>query len=182
VGRHSAPDNDSEAPPFEGATVAVAAPAISRGRHARPEEDESGPTAIDDTAKIARVNLVEESTAEPIWTPIDRMLVDEPALDEPALDEPGVQQATVDQPPATQPTKRRHERSTAADFALVRAHGDVRARVLAAVLVPFVVYTVAMAVLGKLDRSYLLWIWAPLISAGVLVGLFLDLGHRKYNR
>jgi uncharacterized membrane protein YdbT with pleckstrin-like domain len=65
--------------------------------------------------------------------------------------------------------------------ALVRQHADVRARVLAALLVPFAVYTAAMAAIGKLDRSYLLWIWIPLITAGVLVGLFLDLGHRKYR-
>jgi hypothetical protein len=96
-----------------------------------------------------------------------------------------VDDAEADGPAAAAKKPRREAgsrpRSTASDVALLRAHGDVRARVIAAVLVPFALYTAAMAALGRLDISYLLWIWIPLITAGVLVGLFLDLGHRRHS-
>ena len=59
-------------------------------------------------------------------------------------------------------------------------HGDVRARVLAAVLGPFVVYVAVLAIIGKLEVHSLIWVWAPAILAGVLVGLVLDAGHRRY--
>jgi hypothetical protein len=70
--------------------------------------------------------------------------------------------------------------ATRHDFALVMAHGDVRARVAAAVLVPFVVYVAVLAVIGELTVHNLIWIWAPAVAAGVLVGLVLDAGHRRY--
>jgi len=80
---------------------------------------------------------------------------------------------TTDSPTSDTPTS---------DFALLRSHGDVRARVIAGAIAPFALFTAAMAGLDRLDRSYLIWIWIPLITAGVLVGLFLDLGHRRYSR
>jgi hypothetical protein len=156
VGRHSAPDDDS-ADSVETAQTpaAVAVVTPTRGRHSRADSEDQ--PALDDTVKIARVEApLDTSTA----------VVDRP-----------VAAGTA----AEQTKARSRGRSTAADVALVRQHADVRARVLAALLVPFAVYTAAMAAIGKLDRSYLLWIWIPLITAGVLVGLFLDLGHRKYR-
>jgi hypothetical protein len=68
--------------------------------------------------------------------------------------------------------------STAADLALLRRHGDVRNRVIGAVLVPFVLYGAVMLLLGVTGVQYLLWIWIPLVSAGVLAGLILDAAHR----
>ena len=70
--------------------------------------------------------------------------------------------------------------ATRHDFALVMAHGDVRARAVAAVLVPFVVYVAVLAVIGQLTVHNLIWVWAPAVVAGVLVGLVLDAGHRRY--
>jgi hypothetical protein len=163
VGRHSAPDDDAaellESLAPADSAVAVAAPA--RGRHARTDDDEQA-SAFDDTAKIARIEA-----------PVD---VGETAA-------PAVEGGAPSAEAAVEPKRKRpRERSTAADFALVRDHSDVRARVIAALLVPFAIYTAAMAAVGRLDRSYLLWIWIPLVTAGILIGLFLDLGHRKYRR
>lgn len=130
-----------------------------------PFEDTAA-NGFDDTAKIARVPVDEDGGIETV--------VEAPAAE--------TTPQTVELPATAQPAQRTREHATAADVALIRAHSDVRARVVAAVLVPFVIYTAVMAVISKLDRSYLLWIWIPLISAGTLVGLFLDLGHRKYGR
>jgi hypothetical protein len=167
VGRHSAPEDDAaelleSLAPTE-SPVAVAAPA--RGRHARTDDDDQT-SAVEDTAKIARVDPFVD-TAETALPPTDGgQSVTEPLAE-----------------PAGEPQRKRpRERSTAADLALFREHSDVRARVIAALLVPFAVYTAALAAMGKLDRTYLLWIWIPLVTAGILVGLFLDLGHRKYRR
>lgn len=156
MGRHSAPDDDA-AEPAASVESAVAVVTSVRGRHARVDDD---PVATDDTAKIARIDLdvVPDAPTETLLAATGRADLDEAA-----------------------PKKKPRERATAADVALVRQHADVRARVIAAVLVPFAIYTAALAAIGKLDRSYLLWIWIPLISAGLLVGLFLDMGHRKYR-
>ncbi len=81
-----------------------------------------------------------------------------------------------------QPEKDRSLRGTRADIALLRAHGDVRARCIAALLVPFIAYFVVLLVLGATGRQYLLFIFIPVVIAGVLVGTFLDLGHRRYPR
>lgn len=172
MGRHSAPDDASESvepEQIESSPVAVATPA--RGRHARHDGDDQA-TAAEETAKIARIDGTADTASEapPAEPP-------PPDTAREAL--PAADAAAVSAEPQRKPAR---QRSTAADVALVREHSDVRARVIAAVLVPFAVYTAAMAAIGKLDRSYLLWIWIPLITAGVLVGLFLDLGYRKYPR
>ena len=80
-------------------------------------------------------------------------------------------------PPAPRPGG---AHATRHDVALFRRHGDVRARAVAAALVPFVVYVAVLAVIGKLVVHSLIWVWIPAIVAGVLVGLALDAGHRRY--
>jgi hypothetical protein len=57
----------------------------------------------------------------------------------------------------------------------------VRARAIAAVVVPFALYVVVMVVIGRGDR-FVLFLWAPILVAGVLVGAVLDLGHRDARR
>ncbi|MDT4916453.1 MAG: hypothetical protein QOH89_1153, partial [Pseudonocardiales bacterium] len=93
---------------------------------------------------------------------------------EPAAAEP----APVD--PAA-PRVGKGNQSTAADLELLRQHSDVRARVLAAVLAPFVVYTLVMFLFDALD-VYFIWVWLPLVSAGVLAGSILDAAHRRRGR
>lgn len=165
MGRHSAPDDESDQlsdGPVDGGAVAVVAPADRRGRHSRPDEDDLLTSPVEDTIRLQRIDAS-------VDVPAALTVADRPPAE-----------ATVAHPPTAEVGESAH--STAADFALVRAHGDVRNRVIAAVLVPFALYTAALAALGKLGTTYLLWIWIPLITAGVLVGLFLDLGHRKYSR
>jgi hypothetical protein len=79
--------------------------------------------------------------------------------------------------PAGRPARTGH--STGEDLALLRSRPDVRNRVIAAVVVPFVLYVAVMLVLGAPPARYLIWIWIPLISAGVLAGLILDAAHRS---
>lgn len=65
------------------------------------------------------------------------------------------------------------------DLVLLRTDPAARARVIAAVVVPFVLYVGVLLVIGSLDlRTALIWIWVPLISAGIVAGLILDLAHR----
>jgi hypothetical protein len=70
-------------------------------------------------------------------------------------------------------------RGTAGDLKLIRDHSDVRHRCVAAVVVPFLIFTVALAAVGGLDR-YLVWVFVPTIVAGVLVGVILDHAHKRY--
>lgn len=73
------------------------------------------------------------------------------------------------------------DQPTAADLELLRTRPEVRNRVIAAVLAPFAVYTIVMIVVGSLG-AYLLWVWLPLVSAGVLAGSILDAAHRRSTR
>jgi hypothetical protein len=71
--------------------------------------------------------------------------------------------------------------STAADLELLRTHSAVRARVIAAVVAPFVIYTLAMYLGSSLD-VYFIWVWLPLVTAGILAGSILDSAHRKQEK
>ena len=55
----------------------------------------------------------------------------------------------------------------------------MRNRCVAAVLVPFIIFTVAMFAIGRIG-DYLFWVWLPTIAAGVLVGSILDHAHKRY--
>jgi hypothetical protein len=154
MGRHSAPDDDEDSTQTAVLTELpaddVALEDGAAGRHARGDE-EPVDVGLDITAGTVG------DTAET------------PAL----FEEPATPPA-----PSTPPARTGH--STGADFALVRRHGDVRARCLAGLLAPFVLYAVAMIVGGASGRQVLLWLFIPLITAGVLVGIFLDAGHKRY--
>jgi len=65
-----------------------------------------------------------------------------------------------------------------ADLRLLREKPALRARCAAAVIVPFLLYTAVMVVIGRVD-GYLLWVWIPTVTAGVTVGTFLDVAHRR---
>lgn len=81
--------------------------------------------------------------------------------------------------PAEPKTKKKRdgETDTQADLRVLRENSAVRARSIAAVLVSFLLYTIVMIVVGR-TAVYLLWIWIPIVVAGVLVGVVLDLAHR----
>jgi hypothetical protein len=83
-------------------------------------------------------------------------------------------------PPTTAKAPPR-EGGTHADLRLLRQQPGLRARCAAAVVVPFVLYTLAMLLLGRMD-AYVLWVWIPTVVAGVSVGSFLDGAHRRDKR
>ena len=85
----------------------------------------------------------------------------------------------ADEAPRPKPGPGPKRSSGATDLRLIRSHADVRNRCLAAVLVPFIVFTAAMFAIGRAD-VYLFWVWLPTIVAGVLVGSILDHAHKRY--
>jgi hypothetical protein len=71
----------------------------------------------------------------------------------------------------------RRDSGTHADLEMLRDNPALRARCLAAAVVPFVLYTVILIVVGHAG-VFVLWVWVPIVTAGILVGAMLDLGHR----
>jgi hypothetical protein len=170
MGRHSAPDED------EDGDVLVAQPDVldpsQLGRHARTEDDSER-----DAAPL-EVPLADQETERLV--PPDAEPPGEPTV-EVAAPQPG-DELTAD--PSIQPLTPRvgkGNQSTAADLELLRAHSDLRARVIAAIVAPFVIYTLAMYLGGALD-VYFIWVWLPLVTAGVLAGSILDAAHRKRSK
>jgi hypothetical protein len=69
-------------------------------------------------------------------------------------------------------------RGTAADLRLLRTDARLRAWAVAAVLGPFVAYFLLVLAIGRTDR-FVLFVWAPIVLAGILLGAVLDIGHRR---
>ncbi|WP_375486257.1 hypothetical protein [uncultured Jatrophihabitans sp.] len=138
------------------------------------------PTTEIRLADIARHDraLPEETTAKiaPVTGGADRPRPQpsESVTDDPAVPSPGSDAGREGKPARTGGHATRH------DLALIKRHGDVRARAIAAIVVPFAVYVVVLAVMGNLTVHHLIWVWIPAIVAGVLVGFVLDAGHRRY--
>jgi hypothetical protein len=122
---------------------------LPRGRHSAADEDDAG--AVDTV-------YVEVSGAD-----TDR-------LPQPAPTGAG--------PEVERPPKARKQGATAADLHLLRTDPALRNRVIAAVLVPFVLFFLVLVLIGRLD-VVAVWIWLPLISAGLGAGLLLDTGHAR---
>jgi hypothetical protein len=53
--------------------------------------------------------------------------------------------------------------------------------VLGAALAPFVLYAVVLLVAGASGVQWLVWIWIPTVTAGVLIGFVLDAGHKRHR-
>jgi hypothetical protein len=191
TGRHAAPPRPP-APVAAPASVALAKPGGAKPTDAAKADTERIPLITDpivdrpipesETVQIPVITaaLLDDLAPPPTGEPVlDEPVLDQPVVDEPVVDEPAVPSAPV-VAPSSAPKASGH--STAADIALIRGHGDVRARAIAAVLVPFVVYVVYWLIVGHATtRSWLIWIWIPVIAAGVLFGLTLDLGHKRYG-
>lgn len=67
---------------------------------------------------------------------------------------------------------------TRADLRLMRRNRALLARCIAALILPFVLYSLVLEFLGK-RGDYLLLIWLPGIVAGVLLGSLLDAAHQR---
>jgi hypothetical protein len=157
MGRHSAPDDDEPGGAVVAASEADLAAVERRGRHSRGED-----TA--DTGPLPGVPMRDEEQRAAVQDdrPTELLsLAEIEAHAEPAKPAKG-------------------NTSTAADLALIRSHPDVRNRVLGAVLAPFVLFVVVLLILSAKGVQYLLWIWIPLVSAGVLGGLILDRAHKEH--
>ena len=164
MGRHSAPDDDEDGDVL--VESAVVADLARHGRHARPDDESEAHGAPD--VGLGIVELADQET--------ERLAPPEAGAAEPTVEV--VAEEPVEQ--TARPVGKGNQ-STAADLALLRAHSDVRARVVAAVVAPFVIYTLAMYLGDALD-VYFIWVWLPLVSAGVLAGSILDAAHRKRGK
>jgi len=174
MGRHSAPGDENDEDRFAGPVVTGRAP--KPGRHAGGDEVDESPAQS--SAKpgpkpgpAAGLELIEDamSGADPVTGPLPPVVADRVAEQIPAA-------AASDGPLDPAPSKGH------SDLMLLRTHAAVRARVGAAVLVPFVLYVLVLLAVGAFElRVFLIWIWIPLVSAGVLGGYFLDAGHRAHD-
>ena len=209
MGRHSAPDDADNDSRDETASVAVLTDgaASARGRHSRGAGPAEAVTEIlpalhpdDETTQIEPIvdPVVDQPMPQADTQQLPKVEDAAPPPDlipgmtpEPVAVEPRTPAASAAAPVASDPAptpdadadaerQPSGARGSAADLALLRRSGAARALVAAAVLVPFVIYTVVLLVLDKVSaRTYLIWIWIPLITAGVLVGLVLDAAHRR---
>lgn len=187
MGRHSAPDGDDE----DARAVVSPAPVVpaslapasrpSPGRHAQPEKSARAP-AVAPGERGPRGPQPRSTRAPVPPTAVD--VIDEareataqvPAIVEPVGDEPTPSAVTHRNGSSATPTK------APSDLALLRTHTDVRARVLAAVLVPIGLYVLALLTIGSLRwHVVLIWIWLPLVTAGILAGIVLDSAHRAHD-
>jgi hypothetical protein len=135
------------------------------GRHSAPEDDEPS-----DVPTRAAVDLA------PGRHEIDDGDADAEAdadHGDVAVDEDGA----ASEPQPKPQRKSRPETGTHGDLRLLRERPALRARCAAAAIVPFVLYTAVLAVIGRAD-IYLLWVWIPTVTAGIAVGGFLDAAHR----
>jgi hypothetical protein len=189
MGRHSASSEDED---VVAAAADLADPATISGRHARVDEARpQEPSPVDEPV----VSLAEVDADDgPLGLIADQMTVPVAPLEpdaEPAAQPPAQPAAepTVEppaEPPAEPAAERPHGRgnqSTAADLALLRDHSEVRARVIAAIVVPFVLYAVALYLIGLPGIAVILiWLWLPLVTAGIVAGSILDAEHRRRRR
>ena len=140
------------------------------GRHSAPEHDEpsAAPTGAADVATVVEVIAGRHENAD---DDADTVVLPRVDLAKPPRDEP----AKV--PPAETAKPVREESGTHGDLRLLRERPALRARCAAAAIVPFLLYTALLAVIGR-PEIYLLWVWIPTVTAGIAVGGFLDVAHR----
>jgi hypothetical protein len=197
MGRHSARVEDDE----DDAVAGAAEPSVGRGRHAEAVDDQPEAIGLEILEAEAPAPETEAPTAESPAAEAEVPLADQTTDPIGPVEAPVGQTVeapvgqTVEAPvgqtvvaPVEQPVEQPVERTrvgkvihtTTADLALLREHSDVRARCIAAAVVPFVLYTAVLLAIGSMG-VYLLWIWIPTVSAGALAGAFLDAAHRRHN-
>jgi hypothetical protein len=163
------------------------------GPKPRPRSAEEPLVDLDEVAvDDGPLGLIADQMTEPVQPlPVEQVTVQLPPVEQvtvqlPLVAEPPVAERRVAEPPvepAGEPAiassrAGRGNQSTAADLALLREHSEVRARVLAAIVVPFVLYTAVLYLIGSIG-VYLIWVWIPLVTAGILSGTILDAEHRR---
>jgi hypothetical protein len=207
MGRHSAPDEvDDDTVEIE-SPLAVFDLEDLRGRHAIPEdeaaESEESPADADqnggdvDEALTQRIAVVDAAPPAPQVPYAGTAAPPAPPMAEPTIDKAAAKAAKqaektaeaqrkaeqkAAQKAAQQARKaERGESGTRADLRVLREQPAVRAQVIGAVIASFLIYTLVLLVLGHTDK-YLIWLWVPIVVCGVLVGLVLDLAHRRTRK
>ena len=144
---------------------------ITMGRHAAPSEDEPDLTV----AEQPTVPLVDASiAARPAGSrPLPKPRGRHAHPDDDGLDDDDLEDVV--------PARMKRQSATAADLRLLRTDAALRKRVIAAVVVPFVLYVVVLLVIGRTD-AFAVWVWLPLITAGIGGGLLLDAAHAKRKK
>jgi hypothetical protein len=196
VGRHSASDDEdqdvSSAPsvaapprparhsqggqPGAGAASTETTDKIGPKPVPRPAEDDRAPPQPALPPPVEPVEATEAVRQDALPTaPQEPVPADIPLADS-LLSEPAA--AAPPEAAKRKPQIGRGNQSTAADLALLRQHSDVRARVVAAIVAPFVLYTAVLLLIGAMNL-YLIWVWVPLVTAGVVAGSILDAEHRR---
>lgn len=132
------------------------------GRHSAPDDD-TPPVVLTKTA----VDVVSADDAVPRRHDAPDDQADTAAL-------PRIEPAA---PLVERRSAPRTEGGTHGDLRLLRERPALRARCAAAAIVPFLLYTAVLVVIGQ-PGLYLLWVWIPTVTAGVAVGSFLDAAHR----
>ena len=141
---------------------------VPRGRHSHPDDDEET-EETDVLPSATATSALAEPAAEPMSAPTSAQ-TPTPA---PTLAPTPASTAT--------PARARREGGTAADWRLLRTDSALRNRVIAAALVPFVLYAVVLVVIGRTD-TFAVWVWLPLITAGIGSGLLLDAAHARARK
>ena len=142
------------------------------GRHSAPDDD----TDVADVteAAVATKPAVSEHAAGMLVLPRGRHARSDDGWIESGESEAGTAPARAERPAPREPI----EPGTRGDLQLLRQSASLRARCAAAVIVPFVLYTIVLVAIKRTD-VYLIWFWIPTVLAGVLIGTFLDAAHRK---
>jgi hypothetical protein len=174
MGRHSASDDDEAdvvVEPLASGEVAGAAAGAgdAAGRHYRPRE----------SGEHGAEPAVFGAPATPSTTPSSDSSSSSSSSTEGARQR--ASGVTVEAGPRTDTTAKieaYRESPTRADLRLLRSHPGLRSRCAAGVVVPFLLFTIVIIVLGRPD-VYLIWVWIPIVAAGVLVGTFLDRAHKQ---
>lgn len=148
------------------------------GRHSSgDDEDEGGEDVVwvpipasQITGEIPRIQLTGE-------IPIVQLTGEIPIVEGTTVVLPEVARPDQDVPAEHDASPARDVSPTRADLLLIRSSPAVRARVLAAVVAPFLLYTLVMVLAHRMDIAYLIWLWIPTVLACGLVGHFLDVAH-----
>jgi hypothetical protein len=159
MGRHSAPDDG----PDEGVDGAVDV-----------AELDAGPPATVATLELGR-HATGTPLADLLTEPVDADAGVAGSTDETADAPDPIAAAKPDE--AAKPAKPRRGGAAHADLQMLRERPALRARCAAALIAPFVLYTIVLIAIGHLG-AYLFWVWIPAILAGVVIGGLLDAAHK----
>lgn len=193
MGRHSAPDEVGDDAVEIDSPLAVFDVEELRGRHASADDDSADVGAVteQDVALTQRIAAVDAAPPVPYAAPVQAAA---PPAVEPKTDKASAKAAKQAERQAEKAARaglkadqkaarkaQRGESDTKADLRVLREQPAVRAQVIGAVIASFLIYTLVLLALGHTDR-YLFWLWVPIVACGVLVGLVLDLAHRRMRK